>query len=814
MPKREDSQHLSMNGRNMTEKTKVILGQLGSPKSTKVSDVRHYLREFLGDKRVVDINPFLWKIILNCFVLPFRPKKSAQAYARILQADGFPLVTNTIKVANALRPKLDSNLELNHAFLLSTPRIGEVLSDWDKEDPFERATKVLVLPQFPQYAESTIGAVVDVLGGELGKRVNLPSFTVVNSYHRSHAFIDNSVRKIKESLAAHPDMQEIVISFHGIPLRRVLQKKDLYLLHCLETYELIIQNLKSPIPVSMTFQSRFGSEVWLGPYTDVTVTNKIKGGVKKIGVYCPSFVVDCLETTDEIGNELGHEVKDLGGSLVHIPCVNIDPEWINDYSHFINVYANGSEEDRQKLFYQIESKERYKTVIKEQEKNAPSAMPAESKKVLKLMFLTMFMDLVGFSIIFPMFPAMAKYYLSVDSENFFLKHMMGLISNLQTISLNTDGTPQMSTIVLFGGLLGALYSLLQFIAAPLWGAISDRIGRRPVLLISVFGLFISYVIWFLSGSFTLLIVARLVGGLMSGNLSIASAVVSDVTDDKNRSKGMAVIGIAFALGFVFGPALGGILSMYNPIAAHPEWQVYGINPFSSPALLAAILSFINFFTIWRSFPETLKKGNGPHMVRSMNPFKLFKPLPMPGVNTTNIAYFFFITAFSGMEFTLTFLAVERLGYTSMDNAYMFIFIGFIIGMVQGGYVRRKAHQVGERKMSFQGLLAIIPGLILLAFAHAAWMLYAGLFFLALGSAMIIPCLTSLASFYSPKHMQGQSLGIFRSLGALGRVIGPVYASLVYWKFGSVNAYLIGACLLILPAILVKRLPAPPTNEVA
>jgi ferrochelatase len=798
----------------MAEKIKVILGQLGSPKSTKVSDVREYLREFLSDPRVVDAHPLVWKIILNLFVLPFRPKRSAQAYSRIHEEAGFPLVTNTIKVADAVRPKLDPNLELNHAFILTSPRAGEVFDEWENEDPFTRAQKVLILPQFPQYAESTIASVVDTLGGDFKNRVNLPTFTVVNSYHRSKAFIDHSVRKIKECLAQSPDMNEIVISFHGIPLRRVLEKKDIYLLHCLETYELIKQKLHPSIPISMTFQSRFGSEVWLGPYTDVTVVKKVEAGSKKIGVYCPSFVVDCLETTDEIGNELGHEVKEAGGTLIHIPCLNADPGWISDYAHFINVYANGSESERHELFYKIDVKERYKAVIKEQEKNAPSKLPEESKKILKLMFLTMFMDLVGFSIIFPMFPAMAKYYLEVDKDNFFLSGMMSLISNIQSISLTADGTPQMSTIVLFGGLLGAIYSLLQFLAAPLWGAISDRVGRRPVLLVSVFGLFISYVIWIFSGSFTLLIVARLVGGLMSGNLSIASAVVSDVTDEKNRSKGMAAIGIAFALGFVFGPALGGILSLYNPIVHYPDLEAYGVNPFSTPALLAALLSFINFFTIFRAFPETLKPGMKAHIQRSINPLKLLKPIPVPGINLTNFSYFLFITAFSGMEFTLTFLAVERFGYTSMDNAYMFIFIGFVIGMVQGGYVRRKAHQVGEIKMSFQGLVTIIPGLVILAFAKVGWMLYLGLFFLAMGSAMIIPCLTSLISFYSPRHMQGQSLGIFRSLGALGRVIGPVYASLVYWKFGSVNAYLIGAALIFIPALLVKKLPPPPAVEEA
>ncbi len=472
----------------MGTKTKVILAQLGSPKSTKVSDVRAYLREFLGDPRVIDINPILWKIILNLFILPFRPKKSAAAYSRIAEKDGFPLVLNTEKFANAVRPKLDSNLELNHIFLLSHPRLNNILDEWEKEPVAERAQNVLVLPQFPQYSESTIGAVIDAIGSELKGRVNIPSLTVVNSYHRSKAFIDNGVRKIRETLAQHSDIDELVISFHGIPLRRVLEKKDLYLLHCLETYELLKLNLDPKIPISMTFQSRFGSEVWLGPYTDKTVIKKAEDGVKKIAVYCPSFVVDCLETTDEMGNELGHDVKEAGGTLVSIPCVNIDPQWVEDYSHFINTYANGTFAEREKLFYEINVEERYQAVLKEQEKIAPSKLPPETKRILKLIFLTMFLDLVGFSIIFPMFPAMAKHYLTVDADNFILKGMMNLIANIQSYS---SGPTNMSTIVLFGGLLGALYSLLQFIAAPLWGGISDRIGRRPVLLISVFGLWIS-----------------------------------------------------------------------------------------------------------------------------------------------------------------------------------------------------------------------------------------------------------------------------------------------------------------------------------
>lgn len=796
----------------MNSKVKVIIAQLGSPKSTKVSDVRSFLKEFLGDPRVVDVTPWVWKIILYLFVLPFRPKRSAKAYQRIAAPEGFPLITNTAAVAQGLVPHLDSNIELNHVFLLSHPRLNVVLDEWEKEDQFTRAQKVVVLPQFPQYSESTIASAIDGVGHEFKNRVNIPSFEFVNFYHRSRAFIDHSVRKIEETLAANPGVEMLFLSFHGIPLRRVVSKKDIYLLHCMETYELIKQKLQLDIPVKICFQSRFGSEVWLGPYTDESVTGQIKAGTKKVAVYSPSFVVDCLETTDEIGNELGHEVRSLGGDLVAIPCLNNDPAWIKDYAHFINVTVNGSSADKEGLYYEVDIKERYQEVMKEEEKKTPTPMSKETKSILKVVFLTMFLDLIGFSIIFPMFPAMSAHYLSVDADNFFLSTIMNIISSIQTATTPQTGAPLMSTIVLFGGLLGAIYSLLQFVAAPIWGGISDRIGRRPVLLISVFGLFISYLIWIFSGSFTLLILSRFIGGIMSGNLSIASAVVSDVTDEKNRSKGMAIIGIAFAFGFVFGPAFGGILSMYNPLVEYPHWASFGVNPFSLPALFAAVLCLINFLMVWKMFPETKKFGEASVQHKSINPFKLFRPLPYAGVNATNLAYFFFITAFSGMEFTLTFLAVERLSFTSMDNAYMFIYIGFIIAFVQGGYVRRRAHQVGEKKMSMHGLICIIPGLIILAFAHSKLMLYFGLAFLAMGSAMIIPCLTSLVSFYTPRETQGRSLGIFRSLGSLGRVIGPIYASLVYWRFGSVFAYMIGAITLLIPLVIVRALPVVKKGE--
>ena len=221
---------------------------------------------------------------------------------------------------------------------------------------------------------------------------------------------------------------------------------------------------------------------------------------------------------------------------------------------------------------------------------------------------------------------------------------------------------------------------------------------------------------------------------------------------------------------------------------------------------------MNLALLFINFEETLKKDEKEENYKTANLFKIFKPLPFKEVNRTNLVYFLFISAFSGMEFTLTFLAVEKLNYTSMDNAYMFIFIGFIIAFVQGGYVRRKANSVGEKKMAMQGLVFVIPGLFIIGFCNANWLLYLGLFFLATGSAMAIPTLTSLVSIYTPDSEQGRSLGIFRSLGSLGRVIGPIFASLVYWKFGSTVPYILGGCFLFVPVFLLKSLKDRPRFE--
>ena len=429
----------------------------------------------------------------------------------------------------------------------------------------------------------------------------------------------------------------------------------------------------------------------------------------------------------------------------------------------------------------------------------------QTKGVLGIILLTVFLDLVGFSIIFPLFPDMLEYYLGKESPG---DAFHKLIATLESLSGLEGDDARFAATVLFGGLLGSLYSILQFIFAPIWGALSDRRGRRGILILTVGGTALSYLFWIVANPFALLIASRFVGGLMAGNLSVATAAMADVTDASSRAKGMGMIGAAFGLGFVIGPAMGAALSLWD--ARGTFSFVPGINPFSGPAIVAFLLAALNFLLVLRRFPETLplKNGAGSHARRPLNPVLLLKPSPFQGVNRTNALYFVFITAFAGMEFTLTFLAKDRFGYSAAQNGFLFLFIGLIIVFVQGGLVRRLAPKYGERQLATVGLSMIVPGLLLVGWCrHQAWM-YLGLFWLATGSSLVTPCLTALVSLYTSEDRQGEVLGIFRSLGSLARAIAPLIAALVYWRFGSHWPYYGGAIVLLLPIGMMFGLPRP------
>ena len=523
-------------------KTGIVFIQLGSPKSPEIKDVRSFLRDFLGDPRVVDLNPFLWKLILNLFILPTRPGYSAKLYRRIWEGEEFPLIRHTREFTEGIRQYLDSDqFVVKYCFIVSDPKLTNVL---DELETREDINEILYVSLFPQYSESTTESVKDTIKFTLEKRDQIVPYKILESFHKSKAFIDQSVKLIKTALEKLKDRNDrhLILSFHGIPKRRVLYKNDPYYQHCYETFFLLKSQLGlDPEKIHFTFQSRFGSEEWLTPYTEDYVKNLLEQGHKKLLIYAPSFVSDCLENLDELGFELNNMVQEAGGDLVLVNSLNSEPEWCREFGEYLVL----PQEERNQLEYHIPKEEIMKAP--EQTMKSPP-LSDHAKSSIKIVFLTLFLDLVGFSIIFPLFPTLAKHYLEVDSDNYFLR----LIFDSINMWLNAGGgTLSIGSIVLFGGALGALYSFLQFLAAPIWGGISDRIGRKPVLIISIAGLAFSYLLWVFSGSFTLLIFARFIGGIMGGNISTATAVVADVTKQENRSKGMAFCRDCLCLWFYY-----------------------------------------------------------------------------------------------------------------------------------------------------------------------------------------------------------------------------------------------------------------------
>ena len=441
--------------------------------------------------------------------------------------------------------------------------------------------------------------------------------------------------------------------------------------------------------------------------------------------------------------------------------------------------------------------------------NAKPSATGASRGTIGVVLLTVFLDMVGFSILFPIFPKMLDHYLlleGADSAIGALAHRLGELAGHDKNAVQT----------LFGAVLGSIYALLQFLFAPVWGGLSDRIGRRPTLLVTLTGTFLGYVLWIFSGSFWLLIVSRLVCGMCSGNISTASAVVADVTEGKDRARGMGLVGMSIGLGFIFGPAVCGVALEYAPLSERAWSSGLALNPFSSLALLSALLALINLLWIGLRFRETLapERRGTSHHARVLNPFAQMRRLQFPGVARTNLVTFLFLAAFSGMEFTLTFLAAERLGYAPGDMIALFVYSGLLIALVQGGFVRRMAPRLGEKKVAILGLVILVPGFAGVGLAYSAGLLYAGLGLMAVGSALTMPCVSSLASRYAPADRQGLALGTNRSMMALARALGPVAAGAIYWKFGSTAAYLVAAAISVLPVYFATGLPPLPSVEPA
>ena len=428
-----------------------------------------------------------------------------------------------------------------------------------------------------------------------------------------------------------------------------------------------------------------------------------------------------------------------------------------------------------------------------------------------VVFLTIFLDMVGFSVIFPLFPAMLDHYLARESA-LGGGLLTDFVLSLQGLAFEGDsqnGAFRFETVI-FGGAFGSLYAILQFFFAPIWGKLSDKIGRRPVLMFTLAGTCLGYGLWIFAGGFWILVLSRILGGMASGNLSVATASIADVTSRKSRSKGMAFVGVAFGLGFIIGPALGGFASQWS--WGNGEDAVLGLNPFSLAALISFCLALINWLWLAFSFKETLpkeKRGSGNEPRPAI--FQL-RSVKSTAVSNTCLAYLCYMISFSGMEFTLTFLAVERFSYNPIQIAKMFLLIGVTLIFAQGFFVRRFVGKIGEKRMALMGIfIGLFAFAMLSSIQGEKWFFFA-LFLMSTGVAFISPTLTSLTSLYSSEQDQGFHLGVFRSSGSMARAIGPLIAGLIYFKYGSSIAYLAGALFLLFPAWILFRVPQPKTNQ--
>jgi ferrochelatase len=307
----------------------VLLVNLGTPDGTDFRSMRRYLREFLSDKRVIEWPRALWYPILYGIVLNTRPTKSGKAYDEIWnrELDESPLRTITRSQADKLAADMtdpDGRLVVDWAMRYGNPSIASRLEHL-REQGCER---LLVFPLYPQYSASTTATVNDVVFNELTKLRWQPALRTVPPYHDDPAYIDALAVSIEQSLASLDFEPELVLaSFHGIP-QSYFKKGDPYHCHCHKTTRLVRERLGwGEDKLKITFQSRFGPEEWLQPYTDKTVESLAKSGVKKLAIINPGFVADCLETLEEIAGEAGEIFEEHGGEhFAHIPCLNDSAE--------------------------------------------------------------------------------------------------------------------------------------------------------------------------------------------------------------------------------------------------------------------------------------------------------------------------------------------------------------------------------------------------------------------------------------------------------------------------------------------------------
>ncbi|GLV43050.1 tetracycline resistance [Carabus blaptoides fortunei] len=338
----------------------------------------------------------------------------------------------------------------------------------------------------------------------------------------------------------------------------------------------------------------------------------------------------------------------------------------------------------------------------------------------------------------------------------------------------------------------------------------DVFGRKVMMLLCLTGIAISYILWAFSSNLLYFIIARFIGGISKGNVSLSMAIIADVSNMKTRGKGMALVGIAFSLGFIIGPMIGAIFALWAKNRTD-AW-------FTFPALFALLLAVLDLIFVAFYFEESLPAEKRAKSIKTgieraksfiyVNDLFRFtavtnlKVSEQRQLRLLGLVYFVYLFIYSGLEFTLTFFTHHVFNYTSMEQGWMFFAIGLTMALIQGGYVRR----LPASKTKFTavlGLWLIIPSFVSIGMASTTTLFYVGLFLFAFSTALVVPCMMTMASQYGSAQQKGAVMGIFRSLGALARAMGPIVASIAFWSMGSRPTYLIGAVGLLWPVLKLQ-----------
>ncbi len=392
---------------------------------------------------------------------------------------------------------------------------------------------------------------------------------------------------------------------------------------------------------------------------------------------------------------------------------------------------------------------------------------------LTIIFITVFVDLIGFGIVLPLLPFYAQDF---------------------------GATPMLI------GLLVAVHPAMQFVFGPVWGRLSDRVGRRPVLLVGLVGSGVSYLIFGLAGDLGWLFASRAMAGIAGANIPVAQAYIADSTDFENRTRGMGLVGAAFGLGFIAGPAIGGALSHFG---------------YAVPGFFAAALSLSNAGAAYFYLPESLGPGlrakavarAGAGLVGRLRFAVAFSRRPAIGA----LIGIYVLATFVFAAFTTVFplwIGVE-LGYDARHAGYLLAYFGLLMAIVQGRLLGPLAGQVGERRLLVGATALLVVVYALLPFADVLWALGLGLAPLALGTGTSWPTLTSLASQHAEIDAQGAILGVMQSLSALARMAGAAWSGWVFGAWGPAAPFLVNALLMSLAAafaiVFMIRAPAAPAS---